>query len=52
MARVVFLLVLPDGFCQEEGTPICEGSNNAPVLEKKGAGLLSDSESRASALSS
>lgn len=39
VARVELLLMFYDWFGEEEGTPICEGTDDASVLEEEGAGL-------------
>lgn len=38
----MFLLVFFDGLRKEEGAPICEGADDAAVLEEESAGFVGD----------
>lgn len=42
MAGIVFQLMFDDGLCEEEGTPIRKGADDAAVLEEEGTGFEGD----------
>ncbi len=50
MAGIVPLLVFAHGLCEEEGTPVCEGADDAAVLEEEATGFVGDSTAPMSAI--